>query len=122
MMSIIDKANLVLSIIKPHLEANYLHINIKKSNFMHFTSPQSNYNLADYIHYSNTDEKITFGNESLTFGSKTLKHVKETKFLGVRIDEKLSWNINSQIRHIYLFKTLKLHYIFIAMELENIWT
>ena len=34
----------------------------------------------------------------MTFGSKTLKRVKETKFLGVIIDEKLSWN--SQIRHI----------------------
>ena len=39
MKSVIDKANLVLSRIKPYLEANYLHINIKKSNFMHFTSP-----------------------------------------------------------------------------------
>ena len=33
--SAIDKANSVLSRIKPYLEANYLHINIKKSNFMH---------------------------------------------------------------------------------------
>ena len=98
MKSVIDKTNLVLSRVKPYLEANYLHINIKKSNFMHFTSPRSKYNLADYVHYSNTDEKITFGNESLTFGSKTLKRVKETKFLGVITDEKLSWN--SQIRHI----------------------
>ena len=98
MKSVIDKVNLVLSRIKPYLEANYLHINIKKSNFMHFTSPRSKYNLADYVHYSNTDNKITFGNELLTFGSKTLKRVEEAKFLGVIIDEKLSWN--SQIRHI----------------------
>ena len=98
MKSVIDKANLVLSRIKPYLEANYLHINIKKSNFMHFTSPRSKSNLADYVHYSNTDDKITFGNESITFGSKTLKRVKEIKFFGVIIGEKLSWN--SQIRHI----------------------
>ena len=98
MKSVIDKANLVLSRIKPYLDANYLHINIKKSNFMHFTSPRWESNLADYVHYSNTDDKITFGNESITFRSKTLKRVKETKFLGVIIDEKLSWN--SQIRHI----------------------
>ena len=98
MKSVIDKANLVLSRIKPYLEANYLHINIKKSNFMHFTSPRSKSNLADYVHYSNTDDKITFGNESITFGCKTLKRVKETKFLGAIIDEKLSWN--SQTRHI----------------------
>ena len=85
MKSVIDKANLVLSRIKPYLEANYLRINIKKSNFMHFTSLRSKSNLADYVHYSNTDDKITFGNESITFGSKTLKRVKETQersFLG----------------------------------------
>ena len=98
MKSIINKANLVLSRIEPYLEANYLHVNIKKSNFMHFTSPRSKSNLADYVHYSNTDNKITFANESITFGSKTLKRVKETKFLGVIIDKKRSWK--SQIRHI----------------------
>ena len=63
MKSVIDKANLVLSRIKPYLEANYLHINNKKSNLMHFTSPRSKSNLADYVHYSNKDDKITFGNE-----------------------------------------------------------
>ena len=77
MKSVLDKANLVFSRIKPYLEANYLHINIKKSNFMHFTSPRSKYNLADYVHYSNTDDKITFGNESVRFGSKTLKRVND---------------------------------------------
>ena len=50
------------------------------------------------VHYTNSDDIITFGNESLTFGRKTLKRVRETKFLGVIIDEKLS--CNSQIRHI----------------------
>ena len=52
MKSVIDKANLVLSRIKPYLEANYLHINIKKSNFMQFTSPRSKYDLADYVLYT----------------------------------------------------------------------
>ena len=95
--SAIDKANSVLSRIKPYLEANYLHINIKKSNSMHYTNTRSKFNLANYVHYSNKDNKITFGNESIIFGGKTLKRVKETKFLGVIIDENLNWN--SQIKH-----------------------
>ena len=96
--SAIDKANSFLSRIKPYLEANYLHINIKKSNFMHYTNTRSKFNLANYVHYSSNDSKITFGNESIIFGGKTLKRVKETKFLGVIIDENLNWN--SQIKHI----------------------
>ena len=95
--SAIDKANSVLSRIKPYLEANYLHINIKKSNSMHYTNTRSKFNLANYVHYSNKDNKITFGNKSIIFGGKTLKRVKETKFLGVIIDENLNWN--SQIKH-----------------------
>ena len=96
--SAIDKANSVLSRIKPYLEAKYLHINIKKSNFMYYTNTRSKFNLENYVHYSSNDSKITFGNESIIFGGKTLKLVKETKFLGVIIDENLNWN--SQIKHI----------------------
>ena len=47
--SAIDKANSVLSRIKPYLEANYLHISIKKSNFMHCTNTRSKFNLANYV-------------------------------------------------------------------------
>ena len=53
---------------------------------------RSKFNLANYVHYSNKDSKITFGNESIIFGGKTLKRVKETKFRGVIIDENLNWN------------------------------
>ena len=34
---------------------------------------------------------MTFGDSAIRFGSKIIKQVKETKFLGVIIDEKLNW-------------------------------
>ena len=89
--SVIDKTNLILSKVKPYLEANYLHINIKKSNFIHFRSPRSKLSFSDFTHYSCLDSKITMGDTAIKFGSKVIKRVRETKFLGVVLDEKLSW-------------------------------
>ena len=87
----INKTNLILSKIKPYLEANYLHINIKKSNFIHFSSPRSKNVLSDFIHYSCHTGKVTLGNHAIHFGEHILKRVNETKFLGVIVDEKLTW-------------------------------
>ena len=39
--SVIEKSNFILSKIKPYLEANFLHVNLDKSNFIHFSSPKS---------------------------------------------------------------------------------
>ena len=79
---VINKTNLILSRIKQYLEANYLHINISKSKFIHFIPPRSNAKLNN-----------TF---SINFNKNSLTQVSEIKFLGVIIDEKLNWK-----RHIY---------------------
>ena len=83
-ISVASKTNLIISNIKRYLEANYLHINIKKSNFIHFTSPRS--------------KKEKFGTNLIMFDSQPLIKVTETKFLGVIIDEKLDWK--SHIKYI----------------------
>ena len=67
-----------MSNIKLYLGANYLHINIKKSKYIHFLTPRSKINV-------NSDLQVQFG-------SKDLKKVKEIKFLGVIIDDKLQWS------------------------------
>ena len=69
--NVVCKTNRILSNIKLYLEANYLHINIKKSHFMHFTTPRS---------------KLNSENLQIQFDSKPLVKVSETKFLGVIID------------------------------------
>ena len=81
---VLNKTNAILSRIKLYLEANYLHINVKKSNFIHFTSPKSK------------TEQIR--SNKILFGNTPLSRVFETKFLGVYIDENLNWN--SQIKYV----------------------
>ena len=57
------------------LKVNKLSLNVKKTHFMFFCPPQ---------------KKAEFSN-SLTIDGETINRVNETKFLGVMVDDKLSW-------------------------------
>ena len=57
------------------LQANRLSLNIKKTHFMFFSPPRKN---------------LSFSNEIRIMGEK-IEMVHETKFLGVMLDSKLSW-------------------------------
>ena len=71
-------ANTILELVKNYMSSNKLHINIDKSCYMYFTRQKSQDNNA----YENIEIKI---------GKNVLTQVAETKFLGVVIDDKLSW-------------------------------
>ena len=72
-----DAANNLLNALYYYMLANKLHINHDKVFYMHFKP--KNY-------------KETLGNgHDLKLCNKIIKQVKETKFLGVIIDEKLTW-------------------------------
>ena len=76
--SLYIEANMILkqlSIIYTML--NKLHVNLEKSCFMYFIKTSSN-DENDNIH-------------SIMIGPTNIKRVSEMKFLGVVIDEKLSW-------------------------------
>ena len=75
------KINSILDKLKLYLEANYLHINLDKSKFIHFKPPRQVI-------------KTTY---KINFGSKQLKEVENIKFLGVIIDHKLSWDKHIRI-------------------------
>ena len=72
----INKADAVLAKLKQYLEANYLHINISKSKYIHFQPPRKS--------------NITHS-DGPKFGGTTLERVDCIKFLGVIIDSRLSW-------------------------------
>ena len=81
-------ANQVLDAISNYMQANKLHINEDKVFYIHFKPKNNNTN---------------FNNCNLKLCNKNIKQVKTTKFLGVIIDEKLSW-----VPHIeYLTNKLK---------------
>ncbi len=74
---VVDKINNILSKLKLYLEANFLHINVKKSKFIHFKTPRQKCSNVLY---------------DVRFGDGTLENVENIKFLGVIIDHKLSWS------------------------------
>ena len=72
-----DAANKVLEAINVYMYANKLHINHNKVFYIHFKPKGNNATKSD--------------NFDLNLCGKNIKQVTETKFLGVIIDEKLTW-------------------------------
>ena len=69
------KANKVLRQLKSYIDANYLHINLKKSKYIHFRSNRQNI-ISNTVFYDNF----------------RLEQVPTIKFLGIIISEILVWN------------------------------
>ena len=85
--SLIIKGNVVLNAVNIYMKSNLLHINLEKCCFMHF-SPNSreNKNHEDEVL---DEDQTTYENLNIT-GVK-IPEVTQTKFLGVTIDNQLSW-------------------------------
>ncbi len=83
-LDVITKINTILSKLKLYLKANFLHINLDKSKFMHFKTPRE----------ATRNEFDT----DIRFGNTPLKKVESIKFLGVIIDERLNWK--KHIQHV----------------------
>ena len=73
-----DAANKLMNAIYLYMLANKLHINHNKVCYIHFKP-------NDYIYHEKCNDY------ELKLGGKIIEQVKQTKFLGVIIDEKLSW-------------------------------
>lgn len=76
----INKSNIILQSVRRYMLSNLLHINIKKSCYMYFAPPSREQNANN----SQDGEKIRIGTE-------ILKEVQSVKFLGVIINNKLTW-------------------------------
>ena len=80
-----DRANLVLSKVYLYMISNQLHINMGKCCYMHFR-PKTTFKSASRSRYSYSDFMPT-----LKINNQKIPHVHSTKFLGVVIDDRLSW-------------------------------
>ena len=86
-------ANIVLSDVYKYMFSNQLHINFSKCTYMHFR-PQ--HNNVERLTCARTR---AYGKEpSLRILNHKLKKVDKVKFLGVIIDDKLSWE--PQVNHV----------------------
>ena len=84
-----DKANIVLKEIYEYMAMNQLHINLTKSVYMHFRPTR----------WSSCARVREYGSDKhLKLAEHTLARVDKVKFLGVMIDDKLSWE--PQVEHI----------------------
>ena len=72
---------------------NKLHINMEKCCFIHFKPGNTN------------KENIVTAEFDVKIGHEIVKQVSETKFVGITIDNKLSWDTH---KIFLLLKTLKL--------------
>ena len=83
------KSNQVLTAVYDYMIKNQLHINMTKSVYMHFRPGR----------YSSCARARELGNEKhLKIADHTLMKVEKVKFLGVIIDEELSWEY--QVYHL----------------------
>ena len=84
MEEVFEKANRIIHQVNMYMQGNLLHINLSKCNFMYF-KPNASHILNSIIGPSFTPTP------SLTLNGRQIKQVSETKFLGVIIDENLTW-------------------------------
>ena len=83
-----DKANMILMKLKNYIDANYLHINLKKPKFIHFRTSRTKVSTRDLFYENFKLEKVT-----------------SIKFLGIIISETLVWedhikSLNSKLSKI----------------------
>ena len=81
-----ETANEVLQAVSNYMKVNLLHINVKKCCYMYF-SP---------LKRPNKDTDSDLDSFTLSINSRLINQVHETKFLGVIIDDKLSWKPHVQ--------------------------
>ena len=88
----INKANEVLDAVSKYMWANKLHINMIKTCFMHFP-PKGAVKKEK-------DANLSSGAGKVLLNGEEIEKVEQTKFLGVIIDDKLSWtaHINSLVK------------------------
>ena len=86
-------ANKVLKSVSIYMKVNQLHINLSKCAYMHFRPSLNNSQRETCARSKIYDKTYT-----LSLNDKKVKKVDKIKFLGVIIDDQLSWD--DQIKHV----------------------
>ena len=83
------KANAILDLVSQFMRCNLLHINMSKCCFIHFQPSHTNdETCARARPYADENDK----SRSIFINGRKIDKVSHTKFLGIIIDEKLSWD------------------------------
>lgn len=90
-VDVYQKANIVLEKISKYLRSNQLHINMNKCTYIYFKPRENNTERSTCtraVPYSVQREKEIL---NLYINGTKIKRVSSTRFLGIIIDENLSW-------------------------------
>jgi len=99
----IEKANIILGKINGYMKSNILHINLDKCCYIYFEPPKSYKSRTRGTCARSRPYQRKADCPKIKINGKPIKEVMSAKFLGVTIDNKLSW-----IPHIdTLYKKLK---------------
>ena len=82
-------ANKTISRMRLYMISNQLHINLSKCTYIHF---KPNINIKERLSCARTQTHVTHTQHSLHIGVTKQKEVDKARFLGVIIDEKLTWD------------------------------
>jgi hypothetical protein len=91
--AVYDKANVILSQVYNYMKCNLLHINLKKCCYIYFNKTKR----------SKPEQNGSVDGLTLMLNGTKINQVTEAKFLGVTIDDKLSWaphikNLNTKLQ------------------------
>ena len=87
-IDLITKGHEVLETINKYIKSNLLHINLEKCCFMHLNPVKKLSNNNNEQNGSEFSSEIDY---TLKINETIIPKVQETKFLGLIIDNKLSW-------------------------------
>ena len=86
-----EKANEILDAISKYMSSNLLHINMDKCCYMHF-APSSKRNHEKFTSTADNDNEDII---NITINNHNIKEVTQTRYLGIVLDNKLTWTTYS---------------------------
>ena len=95
---LIIMANNILNCINDYMKSNFLHVNNDKCCYMHF-KPQIDLRQMDNVNYDHNNIDNDEHEVKIIINNCEVSEVESTKFLGVTIDNKLSWLPHIEILH-----------------------
>ncbi len=101
-----NKANLVLHKVSHYMLSNQLHINMSKCVHMYFRPRENNSERLSCMRSVSYETQCKTEILNLYINGRKIKRVRSTRFLGVVIDDKLSWEDHITELHKKLISSL----------------
>ena len=88
-----NKANMILQLVNNFMKSNLLHINLSKCCYMYFRPPSKEF------HGSCARTRPYYRAPKIQINGHVIKEVDQTKFLGIIIDNNLTWQPHVENLH-----------------------